>query len=260
MSSALPILISIPLQGKWFLKDEVVICFQWGSGEELTGPNFVLPPKAYLATMYTFQSFASYSGHIAHLWVSWRYGKFESQLNRCTLAWLQRKIATNISRNFSLLQKMYTAPQCFALPVSFLPPLLEPSANTVITPHLNPVPSWKKKKRKATLWAFYKAPKGVHTAQLHHVLHCRSHFCIPSWNLVWTPECDVPVPGIPGTGNFSFFWWYRNRYRNKLVPEKILGTGIGKIWYRKKSFGTAIGKIWYRNWFSLAKFRNFEDL
>ena len=32
-----------------------------------------------------------------------------------------------------------------------------------------------------------------------------------------------------GTENFSFFWWYRNRYRNKLVPEKSLGTGIGKI-------------------------------
>jgi len=47
-------------------------------------------------------------------------------------------------------------------------------------------------------------------------------------------ECDVPVPGIPGTGNFQFFWWYRNRYRNKLVPEKSLGTGIGKIWYREK--------------------------
>ena len=34
--------------------------------------------------------------------------------------------------------------------------------------------------------------------------------------------------------NFSFFWWYRNRYRKNLVPEKSLGTGIGKIWYRKK--------------------------
>ena len=30
------------------------------------------------------------------------------------------------------------------------------------------------------------------------------------------------------------FWWYRNRYRNKLVPEKNLGTGIGKIWYWEK--------------------------
>ena len=70
------------------------------------------------------------------------------------------------------------------------------------------------------------------------------------------PELDVPVPGIPGIGNFSFFWWYRNRYRKKLVPEKSLGTGIGKIWYRKKvsepvsekfstgkSLGTGIGKI-----------------
>merc|ERR1712130_455474 len=47
-------------------------------------------------------------------------------------------------------------------------------------------------------------------------------------------EFDVPVPGIPGIGNFSYFWWYRNRYRKKLVPEESLGTGIGKIWYWKK--------------------------
>ena len=90
-------------------------------------------------------------------------------------------------------------------------------------------------------------------------------------------EFDVPVPGIPGIGNFSFFWWYRNRYRKKLVPEKSLGTGIGKIWYRKKvsepvsekfstgkksrnryrknlvpekSLGTGIKYIWYRKKFS----------
>ena len=43
----------------------------------------------------------------------------------------------------------------------------------------------------------------------------------------------VPVPGI-----FHFFWWYRNRYRKNLVPEKSIRTGIGKIWYRKK--------YWYR--------------
>ena len=34
---------------------------------------------------------------------------------------------------------------------------------------------------------------------------------------------------------FFIFWWYRNWYGKKLVPEKSLGTGIGKIWYRKKS-------------------------
>ena len=39
------------------------------------------------------------------------------------------------------------------------------------------------------------------------------------------PECDIPVPGIPGTGNFSFFWWYRNRYRKKMVK----GIGIGIV-------------------------------
>ena len=86
-----------------------------------------------------------------------------------------------------------------------------------------------------------------------------------------TPECDVPVPAIPSTGNFSIFWWYRNRYRKKLVPEKVsepvsekfdTGTdfcrqnlGILKIYngYRYREFfifsggiRTCIGKIWYR--------------
>ena len=52
-----------------------------------------------------------------------------------------------------------------------------------------------------------------------------------------TTECDVLLPGIHGTGNFSSFWWYRKN----LVPEKSLGTSIGKNWYRKKvseKFGT----------------------
>ena len=58
-----------------------------------------------------------------------------------------------------------------------------------------------------------------------------------------------------GTGNFSFFLVVSEN----LVPEKNLGTGMGKIWYRKKvsepvsekfgtgkSLGTGIGKVWYR--------------
>ena len=53
------------------------------------------------------------------------------------------------------------------------------------------------------------------------------------------PECDVPVPGIPSTGNFSFVWWYRNWYRDKLVPEKVSEpVGILKILngYRYREF------------------------
>merc|ERR1712203_1318278 len=38
-----------------------------------------------------------------------------------------------------------------------------------------------------------------------------------------------PVSKKFGTGKKS-----RNRYRSNLVSEKSLGTGIGKIWYRKK--------------------------
>ena len=80
-----------------------------------------------------------------------------------------------------------------------------------------------------------------------------------------------------GTGNFSFFLVvsepvsakfgtgkkYRNRYRKNLVPEKSLGTGIGKIWYRKKSRyryrknlvpdqspGNGIKNIWYQKKFN----------
>ena len=63
-----------------------------------------------------------------------------------------------------------------------------------------------------------------------------------------------PVSEKFGTGKR-----YRYRYRKNLVPEKSIGTGIGKIWYRKKvsvpvsekfgtgkSLGIGIGKIWYR--------------
>ena len=46
-----------------------------------------------------------------------------------------------------------------------------------------------------------------------------------------------------GTENFSFLWWYRNRYRKNLVPEKSLGTGIGQIWYRKKVSEPVSGKF-----------------
>ena len=75
------------------------------------------------------------------------------------------------------------------------------------------------------------------------------------------PEFDVPVPGIPGIGNFSYFWWYRNRYRKKLVPEKSLGTGIGKIWYRKKvsepvSEKFSTGKDFRRQNFGILKIYN----
>ena len=92
-------------------------------------------------------------------------------------------------------------------------------------------------------------------------------------HILYSPtECDVPVPGIPGTGNFSFFggigtgigkYWYRKKVSEpvseKFGTEKSLGTGIGKIWYRKKvsepvsekfgtekSTGIGIENIWYR--------------
>ena len=55
-----------------------------------------------------------------------------------------------------------------------------------------------------------------------------------------------------GTENFSFFWWYRNQYRKKMVPEKVSEPvlvifGIGKKSgnrYRKNLVlkkGTGIG-------------------
>ena len=43
----------------------------------------------------------------------------------------------------------------------------------------------------------------------------------PGTFLHCAPECDIPVPGIPSTGNFLFCWWYRNR-------------GIARNWDRKK--------------------------
>ena len=50
-------------------------------------------------------------------------------------------------------------------------------------------------------------------------------------------ECDVPVLGIPGTVNLSYFWWYRK----KLLTEKSLGTGIGRFgtgtYFRRQNLG-----------------------
>ena len=70
-------------------------------------------------------------------------------------------------------------------------------------------------------------------------------------------ECDIPVPGIPVPGNSSFFdgigtgiekIWYRkkswNRSRNFFGTEKILGTGLEKFWYRKKVSESVSFRFW----------------
>ena len=64
----------------------------------------------------------------------------------------------------------------------------------------------------------------------------------------WWPECDVPVPGIPGTGNFHFLVvsesvleqignWKKswNRYLKKLVPERVWEPVSKKFGTGKKS-------------------------
>ena len=62
-----------------------------------------------------------------------------------------------------------------------------------------------------------------------------------------------PVSEQIGTGKKS-----RNRYRNKLVPEKSLGTSIGKILYREKVSKTGIGKIWHQKIVSEPVLENFD--
>ena len=49
------------------------------------------------------------------------------------------------------------------------------------------------------------------------------------------PECDVPVPGIPVPGNLSLFLMVSEPVSEKFGTEKSPGTGLEKIWYRKKS-------------------------
>ena len=66
------------------------------------------------------------------------------------------------------------------------------------------------------------------------------------WEFFIFSVVSEPVSEKIGTGKKS-----RNRYRKNLVPEKSIGTGIGKIWYRKKvsepvSVKFGIGKK-YRN-------------
>ena len=48
-------------------------------------------------------------------------------------------------------------------------------------------------------------------------------------------ECDIPVPGIPVPGNSSIFLMVSEPVSKKFGTEKSLGTGLEKIWYRKKS-------------------------
>ena len=87
----------------------------------------------------------------------------------------------------------------------------------------------------------------------HHHRHYNRHYHCH-------PECDVPVPGIPGSGNFSFFWWYRNPYRNKFGSGNKSRNRYQKNFVPEQKLGTGIGKIWYQNWFLSPKFRNLEDL
>ena len=75
------------------------------------------------------------------------------------------------------------------------------------------------------------------------------------------PEYDVRVQRIPGTGFFSSILlvvsepvlekkWYRtkscNRYPKKLVPEKFSEPTLENL-VPEKSIGAGIGKIWYRS-------------
>ena len=59
---------------------------------------------------------------------------------------------------------------------------------------------------------------------------------------------EFRVPGM-----FNFLWWYRR----KLVPENCLGTGIGKIWYRKKVSEAVTKQNWYQKKVSELVSENF---
>ena len=69
-------------------------------------------------------------------------------------------------------------------------------------------------------------------------LHKHSNLSEDLAMMMMATECDVPAPGISGTGIFSFFWWYRNKLVMEKVSEPVsdkFGTG--------KSLGTGIGEI-----------------
>ena len=50
---------------------------------------------------------------------------------------------------------------------------------------------------------------------------------------------------VPVLGIVNFFWWYLNRCREKLVPEKVLERVSDKF-RTEKSTGIGIENIWYR--------------
>ena len=63
--------------------------------------------------------------------------------------------------------------------------------------------------------------------------HCRLKNL--SEKLFLNAECDIPVPGIPVPGNSSIFLMVSEPVSKKFGTEKSPGTGLEKIWYRKKS-------------------------
>ena len=62
---------------------------------------------------------------------------------------------------------------------------------------------------------------------------------------MFAKKCPIYGQFRTSTGNFSFFWWYRNRYREKLVPEKVLER-VSEKFGTEKSTGIGIENIWYR--------------
>ena len=51
-------------------------------------------------------------------------------------------------------------------------------------------------------------------------------------SLIWQAECDIPVPGIPGTKDFAPFWMVLAPVLEKIGPGKKYR--YRKIWSRKK--------------------------
>ena len=126
--------------------------------------------------------------------------------------------------------------------------------------------------RMVVLHLLISAP-GSLSVQGSHLLECMMTMMrsVIGWRVKRVKIANMFFSELFWLEGLGIYWRYRNRYRAFCEPEKSIGIGIGKIWYRKKvsvsvsskfgtgkeyryrqnlvpekSIGIGIVKIWYR--------------
>ena len=89
--------------------------------------------------------------------------------------------------------------------------------------------------RMVVLHLLISAP-GSLSVQGSHLLECMMTMMrsVIGWRVKRVKIANMFFSDFFWLEGLGIYWRYRNRYRAFWVPEKSIGIGIGKIWYRKK--------------------------